>query len=185
MSPLLGWTGRLQYGLFYQSPDSRGNRGVEGDNSEYNNAATPVSNPTMYNLTFIGSGQPGFDETASPGIFLRRGARATMNNIAVTNFYSGAVEFTDANTQAQMDAGNIVMNGFLAWNNNIGATGANSVAGQIPNAPTQAFALGTRAVGKAANFVISDPMLLRPFDYSDPDFRGKHQAPRRQSTGSR
>ena len=173
----LGWTGRLQYGLFYQSPDSRGNRGVEGDNSEYNNAATPVSNPTMYNLTFIGSGQPGFDETNSPGIFLRRGARATMNNIAVTNFYSGAVEFTDATTQAQMDAGNIVMNGFLAWNNNIGATGANTVAGQIPNAPTQAFALGTRAVGKAANFVISDPMLLRPFDYSDPDFRGRFGSP--------
>ena len=76
-----------------------------------------------------------------------------------------------------MDAGNIVMNGFLAWNNNIGATGANTVAGQIPNAPTQAFALGTRAVGKAANFVISDPMLLRPFDYSDPDFRGRFGSP--------
>jgi len=173
----LGWVGRIQYGIFYQSPDSRGNRGVEGDNSEFNNAATPISNPTMYNLTFIGSGQPGFDEAASPGIFLRRGARATMNNMVVSNFFSGAVEFTDANTQAQLDAGNIAMNGFLAWNNNIGATGANTVAGQIPNAPTQAFALGTRAAGKAANFVISDPMLLRPFDYSDPDFRGRFGSP--------
>jgi len=173
----LGWVGRIQYGIFYQSPDSRGNRGVEGDNSEFNNAATPISNPTMYNLTFIGSGQPGFDEAASPGIFLRRGARATMNNMVVSNFFSGAVEFTDANTQAQLDTGNIAMNGFLAWNNNIGATGANTVAGQIPNAPTQAFALGTRAAGKAANFVISDPMLLRPFDYSDPDFRGRFGSP--------
>lgn len=173
----LGWTGRLQYGLFFQSPDSRGNRGLEGDNSEYNNAATPVSNPTMYNLTFIGSGQPGFDEAASPGIFLRRGARASINNVAVANFYSGAVEFTDANTQAQMDAGNINMNGFLAWDNNKGANGANTVAGQIPNAPTQAFALGTRAAGKAANFVISDPMLLRPFEFSDPNFRARFGSP--------
>jgi hypothetical protein len=173
----LGWVGRIQYGIFYQSPDARGNRGVEGDNSEFNNAATPFSNPTMYNLTFIGSGQPGFDEAASPGIFLRRGARATMNNVAVTNFYSGAVEFTDANTQVEMDAGRIVMNGFLAWNNNIGATGANTLAGQISNAPTQAYAQGTRGAGSAANFVISDPMLLRPFDYSDPNFRGRFGSP--------
>ncbi len=173
----LGWVGRIQYGLFFQSPDSRGNRGIEGDNSEYNNAATPVSNPTLYNLTFIGSAQPGFDEASSPGIFLRRGARATINNVAVTNFYSGAVEFTDANTQAQMDAGNIVMNGFLAWDNNKGANGANTLAGQIPNAPTQAFALGTRAAGKAANFVISDPMLMRPFEYSDPNFRARFGSP--------
>ena len=173
----LGWTGRLQYGLFFQSPDSRGNRGIEGDNSEYNNAATPVSNPTMYNLTFIGSAAPGFDESASPGIFLRRGARATINNVAVSNFYSGAVEFTDANTQAQMDAGNIAMNGFLAWDNNKGANGANTLEGQIPNAATQGFALGTRAAGKAANFVISDPMLLRPFEYSDPNFRGRFGSP--------
>ena len=72
----LGYTGRIQYGLFYQSADSRGNRGIEGDNSEYNQAAEPYSNPTMYNLTFIGSGQPGFDEANSPGIFLRRGRRA-------------------------------------------------------------------------------------------------------------
>ena len=173
----LGWTGRIQYGLFYQSPDSRGNRGVEGDNSEYNNAATPVSNPTMYNLTFIGSGQPGFDETASPGIFLRRGARATINNVAVTNFYSGAVEFTDANTQVESDAGRIAMNGFLAWNNNIGATGANTLAGQIPNAATLGYAQGTRGAGAAKNFVIGDPMLLRPFDFSDPDFRGRFDSP--------
>ncbi|HEU0120440.1 MAG TPA: hypothetical protein VFQ91_07945 [Bryobacteraceae bacterium] len=173
----LGWTGRLQYGIFYQSPDSRGNRGVEGDNSEYNNAATPFSNPTMYNLTFIGSGQPGFDEANSPGIFLRRGARATINNVAVTNFYSSAVEFTDANTQAQMDQGNIVMNGFLAWNNNLGANGANTLTGQIANAPTLAYAQGTRGDGAAKNFVVTDPMLLRPFEYSDPNFRGRFGSP--------
>jgi len=173
----LGWVGRIQYGLFFQSGDSRGNRGVEGDNSEFNNAATPFSNPTMYNLTFIGSGQPGFDEASSPGIFLRRGARGTMNNIVVTNFYSGAVEFTDATTQAEMDAGRIIMNGFLAYNNNIGLNGANTLAGQIPHAATQAYAAGTRSPGSAKEFVFTDPMLLRPFDYSDPDFRGRFGSP--------
>jgi len=173
----LGWTGRIQYGLFYQSPDAKGNRGIEGDNSEYNNAATPISNPTMYNLTFIGSGASGFDEAASPGIFLRRGARATINNVAVTNFFSAALEFTDANTQAQVAAGNVVMNGLLAWDNNKGANGANTLGGQIINAPTLAFANGTTAAGKAGNFVIADPMMLRPFEFSDPDFRGRFGSP--------
>jgi hypothetical protein len=168
----LGWTGRLQYGLFYQSPDSPGNRGIEGDNSEYNNAATPASNPTLYNLTFIGSGVAGFDEANSPGIFLRRGARATINNTVVSNFYSGAFEVTDANTQAQMNAGNIKLDGLLVWNNNKGANGANTVDGQLSHAPTR-----TWAAANVKNLAPADPNLVRPFDYSDPDFRGRFASP--------
>src|SRR5262249_528553 len=106
----LGYTGRIQYGVFYHTPHSQRNPRVEGHNSEYDNAATPVSNPHMYNLTFIGSGVPGFDEANAPGIFLRRGARGSFNNIVVTNFYSTGVEITDATTQAQMDGGNLSMN---------------------------------------------------------------------------
>jgi hypothetical protein len=171
----LGYTGRIQYGLFYQSPDSRGNRGVEGDNSEYDAAATPFSNPTMYNLTFVGSGQPGFDEADSPGIFLRRGARGSFNNLVVTNFYSAGVSVSDANTQAQMDAGNVSMDGILLWNNNIGGKGENTLTGQITNAPTQAFAQGSR--GKGKNFLVSNPQLGRPFEYSDPNFRALFGSP--------
>lgn len=173
----LGFTGRIQFGLFYQSPDSKGNRGIEGDNSEYDNSATPFSNPTMYNLTFVGSGVPGFDESNAPGIFLRRGARGTFNDILVTNFYSSGVELTDANTQAQMDAGNIKMNGILLWNNNIGTSGAATVDGQIANVPTLDFAKGTRGAGNGKNFVVADPMQRRPFEYSDPDWRGMFGSP--------
>ncbi|MEO8663408.1 MAG: hypothetical protein ABI693_33435, partial [Bryobacteraceae bacterium] len=175
----LGYTGRIQFGLFYQSPDQKGNRGIEGDNSEYDNAAVPYSNPTMYNLTFIGSGVPGFDETNAPGIFLRRGSRGTFNNMVITNFYSSGVELTDANTQAQMDAGNIKMDGILMWNNNLGGTGggAATLDGQIVNAPTLDFAKGTRSAGNAKNFMVADTMLRRPFEFSDPDWRGMFGSP--------
>jgi hypothetical protein len=173
----LGYTGRIQYGLFYQSPDQKGNRGIEGDNSEYDNAATPYSNPTMYNLTFVGSGVPGYDEANAPGIFLRRGSRGSFYNMVVSNFYSSGVEITDANTQAQMDAGNIKMDGILMWKNNIGGNGDNSLGGQIANEPTRDFAAGTRAAGNAKNFVVADPMLRRPFEYSDPDWRGMFGSP--------
>jgi hypothetical protein len=173
----LGYTGRIQFGVFYQSSDARGNRGIEGDNSEYDNSAVPVSNPTMYNLTFVGSGQPGFDEANSPGIYLRRGARATVNNTVVTNFYSASLELADANTRAQMDAGNIVMNGLLLWTNSIGTSGANTLAGQIVQADTLAFAQGTRGQGNAKNFLLADPLLRRIAEFSDPDWTGLFGSP--------
>ncbi|MDZ4797069.1 MAG: hypothetical protein SGI92_02820 [Bryobacteraceae bacterium] len=175
----LGYTGRVQFGLFYQNPDSRGNRGIEGDNSEYNAAATPHSDPTFYNMTFIGSGQPGFDEADAPGIFLRRGSRGTFNNMVVSNFYSGAVSVSDANTQTQADAGNVRMNGILIWKNNIGGPAtADTLNGQISNAYTQRFGagqIGTPAAGQ--QFVIGDPLFARPLEFSDPDWSGLFGSP--------
>lgn len=170
----LGWTGRVQFGIFYQSPNDRGNRGIEGDNSEYNNAAEPWSNPTIYNVTFIGSGQPGFDEADSPGIFLRRGARATVNNAVVVDFFSAGVSLADANTQAQATAGNVKMDGILLWDNNKGANGANTLAGQIVNAPTLQYA---QSNANARNFVVANPQMLRIREYSDPNFHAMFGSP--------
>lgn len=167
----LGFTGRVQFGLMYQSPDAPGNRGVEGDDSEYDQAATPYSNPTFYNITYIGSGNPGFDEANAPGIFLRRGSRGSFNDIVVSNFYSPCLDVSDANTQAQADQGNVTMNGILCWNNNIGAQGANTAAGQVTGAYNPAYVQGQKGNGAGKNFLFgADPQLSRPFEYSDPDF---------------
>lgn len=165
----LGWTGRLQFGVFYQSPNDRGNRGIEGDNSEYNAAATPLSKPVMYNLTFIGSGEPGFDESNSPGVYLRRGSGGEIYNTLVTNFYSAGVFLDGAPTVAQIDAGNTKMDGILLFNNGLGTKAPNTLEGQV-DAASLTFAQGTRGSGK--NFMASDPKLIRPLEYSDPDFRG-------------
>ncbi len=164
----LGYTGRIQYGVFYQSKDSNGNRGIEGDNSEYNFSATPQSKPQFYNMTFVGSGVTGFDEAQSPGLYIRRGAGAEFNNMVVTNFFSTGVFAADAATQASLDAGNVSMNGILLWGNGIGTNAANTVAGQV-DAALGTFAAGTRGQGR--NFLSLDPMLRRPFEFSDPDFR--------------
>ena len=173
----LGYTGRVQYGLMYQSPDSNGNRGVEGDNSEYNNAATPFSNPTFFNITYFGSGVPGFDEATSPGLYVRRGSRGSFNNLAFLNFYSSCINAADANTQAQGDAGNLTMNGILCYNNNIAGRGANTATGQITAAYDQLYAQGQKGNGAGKNFLFSDPFIARPFDYSDPDFMGLFGSP--------
>jgi hypothetical protein len=179
----LGYTGRVQFGLMYQSPDAPGNRGVEGDDSEYDQAATPYSNPTFYNITYFGSGNPGFDEANAPGIFLRRGSRGSFNNIVVSNFYSPCIDINDTTTQAQADQGNVKMNGVLCWNNNIGANGANTLEGQmlvngLASAPYNlAYAQGQKGSGSGKNFLVADPLIRRPFEYSDPDFRGLFASP--------
>ena len=173
----LGFRGKVQYGVFYQSPDAKGNRGIEGDNSEYNELAEPFSDPTMYNLTFFGSGVPGYDESNSPGIFLRRGARGTYNDIVVSNFNSAAVLLNDANTRTQMQNGLIKMNGILAWNNNLGSGAVNTPEGQVTESNTLQFLQGTAGQGNGKNYMVSNPFFTRPFEYSDPDFRSAPSSP--------
>lgn len=164
----LGWTGKLQFGLFYQSADARGNRGLEGDNSEYNNSATPRSKPALFNMTFIGSGTAGQDEGNAPGIYLRRGAAGAVNNTIVTRFNSTGFFVDGATTQAQIDSGDLTANGVLLWNNGIATQAPNTVEGQVDSG-SATFAAGARGQGR--NFVSMDPLLSRPFEYSDPDFR--------------
>lgn len=174
----LGYTGKVQFGIFYQSADSRGNRGIEGDNSEYDQSASPRSNPAMYNLTFIGSGQPGFDESDAPGLYLRRGANASLYNMIVTRFSSPCISLADANTQGQGDLGNVKMDGILCWRNRLGTPGQpDTLAGNIAAGYNLDFASGLKGNGAGKNFLVSDPLMTRPFEYSDPDFMGMFGSP--------
>jgi hypothetical protein len=163
----LGYTGRVQFGVFYQSNDARGNRGLEGDNSEYDQAALPRSNPVMYNLTFFGSGAPGFDEANAPGLYLRRGSAGSFNNMIVSNFSSTGIQVDGASTLGQVDANALTMNGILLWRNGLATNAPNTLQGQV-EANTLSFAQGTRGTGR--NFVVADPILRRPSELSDPDW---------------
>lgn len=165
----LGYTGKIQFGFFYQDADNPGNRGIESDNSEYNQGATPLSNPAIYNVTFVGSGVQGFDEANSPGIYLRRGSGGTINNAIVMRFYSTGLHIDGAATEAQIDNGNIRMNGILLWNNNIQNNAPATIDGQVRSGASAAFAKGERGQGR--QFVVADPKLRRPFEVNDPDFR--------------
>lgn len=175
----LGWTGKLQFGLMYQDPDYPGNRGIEGDNNEYDpeGLPKPLSSPTFYNITYIGSGIPGYDEANSPGLYLRFGVTGSFNNLVVTNFYSPCLQFPDTETQAQVDKGLLTMNGVLCYNNNLGSKGANTLDGQIIDSYTLAYAQGQKANGAGRNFLVADPLLSRPFEFNDPDFSTMFNSP--------
>jgi hypothetical protein len=174
----LGYTGKIQFGIMFQSPDVKGNRGIECDNSEFSAAATPFSDPTIYNVTFVGSGLSGSDEASSPGLFLRRGVRGTYNNLVVANFFSSALEINGDDAKSQADQGLLTMDGILLWNNNLENQGANTIDGQITDQYARDFANGLKGNQAGKNFIVgSDPLFNNPFEFSDPDFMGRFGSP--------
>lgn len=80
-----GWQGKIQYLIVKQDPDAANvkERGIEADNFEDNNEATPRSMPMIANATFIGG--PSDDKTTT-GMVLRRGTGANFTNVIVTGF---------------------------------------------------------------------------------------------------
>ncbi|RZJ69163.1 hypothetical protein [Flavobacterium sp.] len=77
------WYGKVAFG--------KGNRGIEADNYEDGFANTPVSNPTITNLTLIGAGSTA-DATAyaeNDAIKLRRGTRGIFANVVLSGWKNG------------------------------------------------------------------------------------------------
>lgn len=78
-----GWngTGENWYGI----RTNDGNRGIEADNNSNNEAATPISNPTIKNLTLIGNNGGGENHA----IKLRVGTKAQFDNVVLKNWGTG------------------------------------------------------------------------------------------------
>ncbi len=163
----IGWTGRVQFFVGVGNADNT-NRGIEMDNNENDFGATPVSNPKFYNGTFLGVGDlydQGVDEGTVAAIFLRRGTGGAYNNIIAQNWVDWALFINDDATQARIGSGELSVNGLLMWRNGIVSGTENTVAGQVNERARDYI------TNQAANVIVADPMLRRPFEYSDPDFR--------------
>lgn len=80
-----GWDGKVQYLVVKQDPDAANDkeRGIEADNFELNNDASPRSQPMIANATFIGADS---DNRTTTGILLRRGTGANFTNVIITGF---------------------------------------------------------------------------------------------------
>lgn len=94
-----GWTGRLQFMLAIH--DGEANRGIEADNQSGDFTATPISNPTVANMTIIGNDYTSADKD-SEGILLRAGTTGKLHNILVTG-PAGMGECLEFNSQESMD----------------------------------------------------------------------------------
>lgn len=77
------WYGKVSFG--------KGNRGIEADNFELGFANTPISTPTISNLTLVGPGIAA-DATAYPenqGLKLRRGTFGIFSNVVLSDWKTG------------------------------------------------------------------------------------------------
>lgn len=164
----IGYTGRVQHVIAVANADNS-NRCIEADNYERDFVAKPLGRWSVYNLTCVGNGGTrGFDETDASAIYIRRGAGGFYNNILTYNWMTrgiGGADFASVTANGEADLG---MDGVLLWNNGgLGNTvNENTVAG------FQAF-----VTQRAKNVVAADPVLRRPLEYSDPDFRGGAGSP--------
>ncbi|PBJ06650.1 hypothetical protein [Flavobacterium sp. ACN6] len=81
-----GWNGTGEN--FYGIRTNAGNRGIEADNNANNHLATPISFPTIKNLTLIGAGVN--DTSAESQAFkLRVGTKGKFDNVVLKGWKTG------------------------------------------------------------------------------------------------
>jgi len=109
-----GWKGKGQFWVAVQG-DILADRGIEADNNGSNRASTPYSEPTLANVTLVGSlkAQTGDDLESNPesgktrAIKLREGTKGKLYNF-VTHGFSSGVEVEHDETLANMEAGSLI-----------------------------------------------------------------------------
>lgn len=79
-----GWIGNATNIYTKRKADGTGNTGITGINNAGNDNASPRSNPTIKNVTFIG-GTSG----ESNGIKLKQGTFATLDNVVISDWSTG------------------------------------------------------------------------------------------------
>ncbi len=79
-----GWSGTATNIYGKRTAGNIGNRGIEADNNSNNHSASPMSNPTIKNATFIG--YPTTDNEGAGTNLFRVGTNATLDNIVFSGW---------------------------------------------------------------------------------------------------
>ena len=82
-----GWNGTGEF-WFAKKGLGRGNRGIEADNNANNRSATPISSPTLNNITLMGLGTSD-SGSENQAFKLREGTHGLFNNVLIKNFAKG------------------------------------------------------------------------------------------------
>jgi hypothetical protein len=145
-----GYSGNAQYLVLHHYPDAIGSadpNGFEADNNRTDNALTPISNPTIYNATLIGTHDASV--TASIGMVLRRGTHGSIHNTIVTGWGRFGIDVRD---MASTDAAGTTL------------TVTNSIIfGNTLNFEAASPELTAFTATAAMNRIDMDPMLVNPF----------------------
>ena len=103
-----GWQGNGQFIVLQQHLDA-GDNGIEADNNGENNTVTPMSNPTLSNMTIIGSGGASSDI----GVLLREGTGVFIANSLIYGWGDASIDIDGDATWANADVGDLLTAGTL------------------------------------------------------------------------
>ena len=160
-----GWTGKAQFVVIHQRGDDA-DRGIEADNSEFNNNDLPRSNPQLYNFTMCGDPDTAEGGESSIAATIRRGTAFTLRNFLITNFKGSGPQIVDAATLNEVAIGTSQMSNGVIWNIRNASTG---VAGTPNHSSIAPFV----ASGRFANIRINEDGGLSPAcsNHENPNFQ--------------
>jgi len=115
-----GWSGTNEN--WYGKRTNGGNRGMEGDNNATNRAVTPISNPTIKNVTLIGNGAGSENQAVK----LREGTNGKFENVVLSNWGTG-FDVQHAESLAFVTAGSLKATGVKFDNVTTKAVGADNI----------------------------------------------------------
>jgi len=160
-----GWSGNAQFFIVQQ--DTVSDRGIEADNLGDDNDATPRSNPTIWNLTLVGTGGAEQD-----GMRLRRGTAGMINNAIVTNYGSSTCIRVDGSTTIeQANSGDLVVS------DSIVASCGTTFEFTPDDGDTTTMFTGD---WDSPNDTASDPLLADPTNLAAPNFMPNGLSPAKE-----
>jgi hypothetical protein len=123
-----GWIGHVQFVQIHVYAEFSDN-GIEADNLEQDHNAVPNAEPYLANFTIFGKkGNAGGGGEGNEGIQVRRGTKAHMYNMIMTNARGQGFDLDDASTANRASSapgvpnGNINLDYSIFWNNGAAAT---------------------------------------------------------------
>lgn len=166
-----GWRGKAQFVVVQQRGDEADN-GIEADNLDKANDNLPRSNPTIYNMTIIGDPGTTYGSESTHGLTLRRGTAGTLKNFIVMGFKKSGLRINNEATYKQIDAGALVFDNSIFYNNNPNWDTATCDKGKTGECTyTYPYSVETFMTQMMKNNRVEDPKLGNPYDLEDPDFR--------------
>jgi hypothetical protein len=178
-----GWTGTLQFGLVVQDRELA-NRGVECDNDGNGSALEPLTDPQLWNITWIGAGVEQANSEINDGPYLRRNSHPDIRNAIVTNFGNVGIVVDGSGSQGHAASGDLVLDHILFFGNqglaSDAAQGATECLERNVNfrggASSDYHVDGVSAAFGGGTFICEDPQFMSvnfadPIDGTKPDPR--------------
>ncbi|MFO8071996.1 MAG: hypothetical protein R6V85_08980 [Polyangia bacterium] len=152
-----GWQGKGQF-FVAQQYDDDADQGIEADNNGEDNMATPCSNPTLSNITLVGS--PSSDKS-DIGALLREGTKGDLSNLIITGFNECCLDVDHEATWNNVDDSSLsISNSIIDCDTSFGANDAEDDPSGV--SVPDFFNDGTDNSAE-------DPMLEDPFNTVSPN----------------